>query len=556
MSAKNIVHHFHYGKTFEQHNRSAFQILTWSGNYTPGELEIRFRQSVNFGLQPIPGVEDSGLALAPFSENEYILSYYYTALDRERPYFHYHCWIIPTHDWSICQGNISWLRNIANGPIFPQSSDKLEPIHTSLIPITYEEEIEFLRYWLLKNKQRLDDILMILSWLLSETRVGISRYPFSENVDDKLELIQGLLLLLPPGARDWLSFFTQATGYESSSVHLMFLQGEPNIEKSGFMVLDWSTPKRVPRQEHHPYTQLILDQMPSLENINVSELDASLQHLTRYIHGFEYGYEQYRLHFDPITSLDFLGTRSLLTLHNIIDDSLFPNVLRLLRYDSSLIPSEVEKLINLVSTTNISQNFLSDLVFSVVQNNYIDLMPTQTLELLNERIGLLRREKISLRNDTRIIVRTLSSIPIGVELMGLIVPTQLNTSNFALMTIIAIHFIVISFIVAFIVLWPTGEVFSNDYPEGDAKRRLKEKDLEFSRYLVNTYLSEVEQTAQVLTLKARFERTAKAIFRIQIIVIILFIVYLIIVSISPATIPPEATPEVTAEPSANASTAN
>lgn len=150
--------------------------------------------------------------------------------DRGNYYPEYHVVVLPLKVYETLKGNLTLLKNTLsqsiNYPKTPNQIEDLEPLSLDVSVSTLESEIEILD----KFNKSSALLLSLLSMLLSLDKVTLIGVP----ADIRFDLAQALIMLLPPPARNAVSFATEVFEGEHCDIQLQFQYHEYRHNKDEF----------------------------------------------------------------------------------------------------------------------------------------------------------------------------------------------------------------------------------------------------------------------------------------------------------------------------------
>lgn len=275
----NALNQIIYGRPFANNEPdAAFDLLAFSGDVTDDDL-VRWRSLVTIKPLPFPDAVDSQ-ALGIFDEpnGDYILVRTHNQKDDVAlPVYQYVR--LPRAVWQGLAGNLSPLVDMLSKPIPSYSAHHVTIDPLELAPPTTANldsrrtRIQAALRLVGGGGEGLNRLLMLLNAALDERRLHIRG--FSKNYRDRLNLTQGLLMLLPVLARTSLTFVTNATDVAVATPRIIFSDSDDETGRWLFDLSDkaiFIVPTDLPPS---PY----IDQLSELLHNDLSAFLQSLQRL-------------------------------------------------------------------------------------------------------------------------------------------------------------------------------------------------------------------------------------------------------------------------------------
>jgi hypothetical protein len=222
------LHHILYGRP-EDGNGSEenLSVLAASGDLT-AEDALRWRQYVS--LTPLPSSsEQASRAVGVFDgpDDDFILAQaYYQDGDRQRPFHQYV--LLPRPALQAMAGNIKALLELTTQPP-AQSIDALEPLEISPAPTWTSDQRQVVFDRLLADYVDMSALFALLGAALNHR--GLLIRGFKRDLQARLDLIQGLLMLLPVSARPELTFASHVDDFNTSRPRIVFSEQPGETER-------------------------------------------------------------------------------------------------------------------------------------------------------------------------------------------------------------------------------------------------------------------------------------------------------------------------------------
>lgn len=257
--------------THPDSNDRDFELLAYSEGVPSQDINL-YRTLVDLEPMPIADERQSqSIAIIGYDADTAILARsHYQQGNLDLPVYQYI--LIPYDILSGTGGRLTALQKLVRVPIpIYQASHIIVPplalptIATGNLNIRVEQ-IECLITDLLVNRFEL--ALTLLGAIIHERHLLIRNFPL--DLEQRIDLIQGLRMLLPSALAMRMSFTSYCTGLSSGTLLIAFAD---NIDDTGRWGFDWNEPHVISAVLEHPYIQLI----QSLWNHDISDLVTNIK---------------------------------------------------------------------------------------------------------------------------------------------------------------------------------------------------------------------------------------------------------------------------------------
>ena len=247
-------------------NDKTLELLAYSEG-VPLQDKTRYRTLVD--LEPMPHADErqsQAIAMIGYDAETAILARsHYQRGDPNLPVYQYI--LIPYDILSGIGGRLTPLQTLIDKPI-----PVYQVSHMTVAPLTLPTiatgnlnirivQIERLISGLLDNRFQL--VLTLLGAVIHERHLLIRNFPL--DLDQRLDLVQGLRMLLPSAAAMRMSFTSYCTTLANDTALLAFAD---TLDDTSRWVFDWDEPRVISAVLEHPYIQLLQSQW----NNNISDL--------------------------------------------------------------------------------------------------------------------------------------------------------------------------------------------------------------------------------------------------------------------------------------------
>jgi hypothetical protein len=202
-------------------------VLAASGNLTT-EDALRWRQYVS--LVPLAGISEQAsrtVGLFDGPDDAFILAQAcYQAGDPQRPFHQYV--LLPRSALQAIAGNIKALLELTTQPP-SQTVDALEPLEITPAPTWTSDQRQTVFDRLLNDYVDMSALFALLGAALNHR--GLLIRGFKRDLQARLDLIQGLLMLLPVSARPDLTFATNADDLSAAWPRIVFSEQQAETQR-------------------------------------------------------------------------------------------------------------------------------------------------------------------------------------------------------------------------------------------------------------------------------------------------------------------------------------